>query len=88
MKSKRYKTNKMENKDYFKYWGKASKEDGSCHLLPYHCLDVAAVDMLQSVIRQHVEQGGIVILTTHQEVELTSGKVKKLRLGWKRDGDV
>lgn len=31
----------MEN--YYKYWGKASKEDGSYHLLPYHCLDVAAV---------------------------------------------
>jgi CRISPR-associated endonuclease/helicase Cas3 len=28
---------------YYKYWGKASKEDGSYHLLPYHCLDVAAV---------------------------------------------
>ena len=31
---------------YFKYWGKVSKnEDGSFsyHLLPYHCLDVAAV---------------------------------------------
>jgi len=26
------------------YWGKASKTDpGCCHLLPYHCLDVAAV---------------------------------------------
>ncbi len=55
---------------------------------PFVGLDVAAVDLLQSVIRQHVEQGGMVILTTHQEVELTSGKVKKLRLGWKRDGDV
>jgi len=55
---------------------------------PFVGLDVAAVDLLQSVIREHVEQGGMVILTTHQEVELTSGKVKKLRLGWKRDGDV
>lgn len=55
---------------------------------PFVGLDVAAVDLLQSVIRQHVEQDGMVILTTHQEVELTSGKVKKLRLGWKRDGDV
>ena len=27
---------------YFHYWGKTS-EDGSYHLLPYHCLDVAAV---------------------------------------------
>lgn len=31
----------MEN--YFKYWGKANKEDGSFHLLVYHSLDVAAV---------------------------------------------
>ncbi|MCP4681000.1 MAG: CRISPR-associated endonuclease Cas3'', partial [Desulfobacterales bacterium] len=28
--------------EYFKYWGKAAK-DGTYHLLPYHCLDVAAV---------------------------------------------
>jgi heme exporter protein A len=55
---------------------------------PFVGLDVAAVDLLQSVIREHVEQGGMVILTTHQEVELTSGKIKKLRLGWKPDGDV
>jgi len=27
---------------YYKYWGKAA-EDGRYHLLPYHCLDVAAV---------------------------------------------
>lgn len=33
----------MSSEIYFKYWGKASKEDGSYHLLPYHCLDVAAV---------------------------------------------
>nr|WP_231971611.1 CRISPR-associated helicase Cas3' [Thiohalobacter thiocyanaticus] len=28
--------------NYYKYWGK-SGEGGLCHLLPYHCLDVAAV---------------------------------------------
>ncbi len=28
---------------YYQYWGKASKEDNSYHLLPYHCLDVVAV---------------------------------------------
>lgn len=33
----------MTDKRYYKYWGKAGKEDGSYHLLPYHCLDVAAV---------------------------------------------
>lgn len=30
-------------KPYFRYWGKVSKEGGSYHLLPYHCLDVAAI---------------------------------------------
>lgn len=28
---------------YYQYWGKAEKESGGYHLLPYHCLDVAAV---------------------------------------------
>lgn len=28
---------------YFRYWGKAEKDGESYHLLPYHCLDVAAV---------------------------------------------
>ncbi len=34
------------NELYNCYWGKASKEDGSYHLLPYHCLDVAAVGQI------------------------------------------
>lgn len=28
---------------YFRYWGKAEKDGAGYHLLPYHCLDVAAV---------------------------------------------
>ncbi len=55
---------------------------------PFVGLDVAAVSLLQAVIRDHVAAGGLVVLTTHQEVELTSGKVKRLKLGWKKDGDV
>lgn len=38
---------KVEHSDtdapYFRYWGKAAKDGSSYHLLPYHCLDVAAV---------------------------------------------
>ena len=55
---------------------------------PFTALDMAAVDFLQSVISRHVEQGGMVILTTHQEVSLTRGQVRQLRLGWKEDGNV
>lgn len=55
---------------------------------PFVGLDVAAVALLENVLAAHVAQGGMVILTTHQEVALTSGRVKKLRLGWKEDGCV
>jgi len=55
---------------------------------PFTALDKAAVDFLQTVIADHIKQGGMVMLTTHQDVALTTGKVKQLRLGWKKDGDV
>jgi heme exporter protein A len=55
---------------------------------PFTALDKAAVAFLQTVIQDHVADGGMTILTTHQEVALTRGQVKSLRLGWKRDGDV
>ena len=48
---------------------------------PFTALDKAAVGLLQQVIREHLERGGMAFLTTHQEVELTEGQVKRLQLG-------
>ena len=48
---------------------------------PFTALDKAAVGSLQAVIQSHLEKCGMVILTTHQEVALTKGEVKRLRLG-------
>lgn len=49
----------MENAAYFRYWGKAEKDGERYHLLPYHCLDVAAVAHVwwqqSSVIRERFE---------------------------------
>lgn len=53
---------------------------------PFVALDKAAVAMLQDVIRKHIAQGGMAIITTHQDVELTTGTVKQLELGWKKQG--
>lgn len=47
---------------------------------PFVALDVAAVELLQSIIAKHVDNGGMVILTTHQEVPLTSGEIKRFSL--------
>jgi heme exporter protein A len=48
---------------------------------PFTALDLAAVDLLQSLIAERVARGGIVVLTTHQEVALTSGQIQRLGLG-------
>jgi heme exporter protein A len=48
---------------------------------PFTALDVDAVDMLQMLIAEHVAKDGMVILTTHQEVPLTSGQIRRLHLG-------
>jgi len=47
---------------------------------PFTALDVAAVAVLQNVIIEHVQQGGMVVLTTHQEVELEGVNVRHIHL--------
>ena len=47
---------------------------------PFVALDGFAVKLLQDVIANHVENGGMVILTTHQEVPLTSGEIIRINL--------
>ena len=48
---------------------------------PFTALDVDAVDLLQGLIAGHVAAGGQAVLTTHQEVPLTSGQARHLDLG-------
>ncbi len=55
---------------------------------PFTALDKAAVEYLQEIIRSHLDRGGMVILTTHQEVRITQGQVRELQLGWKEEGCV
>jgi heme exporter protein A len=48
---------------------------------PFTALDLDAVDLLQMLIAEQVAKESIVILTTHQEVALTSGQIRRLHLG-------
>lgn len=48
---------------------------------PFTALDVDAVELLQQLIAEQVGRGGSVVLTTHQEVPLTSGAIQRLTLG-------
>ncbi len=45
---------------------------------PFTALDVKAVDMLSSLIEEHITGGGMAILTSHQSMPLPNGKVLKI----------
>ncbi len=45
---------------------------------PFTALDAAAVDMLAAVLSEHVDGGGMVVLTSHQPVPMPHGKVFEL----------
>lgn len=47
---------------------------------PFVALDIAAVALLQTIISKHVEDGGMALITTHQEVPLTHGEIQHLSL--------
>jgi heme exporter protein A len=48
---------------------------------PFSALDLDAVDLLGGLIAEHVAAGGLAVLTTHQDVPLTSGQIQRLHLG-------
>lgn len=47
---------------------------------PFTALDVHAVDQLKNLIAQHIQAGGMAILTTHQHVEIDAGVLKEIDL--------
>lgn len=48
---------------------------------PFTALDVAAVELLQDLIRRHVDNGGIAVVTTHQAVGLIDTRTRAIELG-------
>lgn len=50
---------------------------------PFTALDQLAIDRLQAVMAEHLMRGGIVVLTTHQEVAITAA-VMQVTLGIRR----
>jgi len=54
----------------------------SCWILdePYTSLDVAAVGLLEDVFANHVKNGGLLVITSHQPVTLQAGEQHRLIL--------
>lgn len=47
---------------------------------PFSALDVKSVGGVQIVLSEHLDNGGMVVLTTHQEVEITSRRARHVHL--------
>ena len=47
---------------------------------PFVALDAAAVEQVSGLIGTHLQRGGLVVLTTHQAVEITAGRVHQFVL--------
>lgn len=48
---------------------------------PFTALDVAALAVITTIVEGHLESGGIVVLTTHQEVPIKSRETRRVELG-------
>ena len=47
---------------------------------PLVALDVMAVKLIQELLEQHLKQGGMVVMTTHQEIDITAASITQLQL--------
>ena len=48
---------------------------------PFVALDHASLELLAGVIGQHLQQGGMAVLTSHQQVDIPGARVQTLELG-------
>ena len=48
---------------------------------PFAALDHAAIAALRALLEAHLEDGGIVVYTTHQDLELSAARLQRLDLG-------
>ncbi|MDO9310976.1 MAG: cytochrome c biogenesis heme-transporting ATPase CcmA, partial [Nitrosomonas sp.] len=47
---------------------------------PLVALDVLAVKLIQGLLEQHLKHGGMVVMTTHQEIDLIAASTTQLHL--------
>ena len=47
---------------------------------PLTALDAAAVKLMQGVMERHLEKGGMIVMTTHQEIEIAAAATQRLQL--------
>ncbi len=47
---------------------------------PLVALDVMAVKLIQGVLEQHLQRSGMIVMTTHQEIDISAASIMQLQL--------
>jgi heme exporter protein A len=47
---------------------------------PLTALDVSAIELIKNIMERYLAQGGMVILTTHQEIDISAAVTHQLYL--------
>lgn len=47
---------------------------------PLAALDIHAIQLIKELLEKHLAQGGMVVMTTHQEIDIAATATKKLQL--------
>lgn len=47
---------------------------------PFVAIDVAGIEVVRLMIEEHLRGGGLVVLTTHQEIEIASASAQRIEL--------
>lgn len=47
---------------------------------PLAALDIHAINLIKELLEKHLAQGGMLVMTTHQEINITAAATQKLRL--------
>ncbi|GKS69176.1 heme exporter protein A [Nitrosomonas sp. PY1] len=47
---------------------------------PFVALDVVAVQLLREILERHLQQDGMVVMTTHQEIDINASSITQLQL--------
>ncbi|MDP1559724.1 MAG: cytochrome c biogenesis heme-transporting ATPase CcmA [Nitrosomonas sp.] len=47
---------------------------------PLVALDTSAIKMIKDLLEQHLAQGGMVVMTTHQEIDIAAATIQQLQL--------
>ncbi|MBA2483244.1 MAG: heme ABC transporter ATP-binding protein CcmA, partial [Nitrosomonas sp.] len=42
--------------------------------------DIHAIDLIKDLLEKHLAQGGMLVMTTHQEINIAAAATQKLRL--------